>query len=62
MLNELIKKKKELEQQILDLTKNGRLNEVGEVSEDLKKVEKDKKTILKLMATGCSRVFMIIPI
>lgn len=46
MLNELIKKKKELEQQILDLTKNGRLNEVGEVSEELKKVEKDIFSLL----------------
>ena len=41
MLDELMKKKKELEQQILDLTKNGRLTEVGVVSAELQIVEND---------------------
>ena len=47
MLDDLLQRKKELERKILDLSKDGRLNEVQDISLELKKVENEIFTLLE---------------
>lgn len=47
MLDDLLQRKKELERKILNLTKDGRLSEISEISHELKKVENEIFSLLE---------------